>query len=268
MTTLGNKRQRNGLRAGQRSLEQQLKRAARIQRSLLPDLSRPLGEYRFASLYLPCEPLGGDFYDLYRDGDHAKLMVSDVMGHGVEAALTTMLLKAVFQETAPIESRPRAFLAEMNARLHALAPADVFVAAGIAEISLDGSAIVFANAGLPHPFILRSRSRRVEEVGLNGRPLGLFGDRRQANYEVSTLALAPGDVLLIASDGLGSIEAGENEAFEDGRMRQALARLAGQEGEQVIQGLIAEARCFCNGGPRPDDINLVAITRLHRNPDR
>lgn len=254
----------DGGRTRRRSLEEQVERAARVQRSLLPDLSVPQGEFRFATIYRPCEALGGDFYDLVRFRHRATLMVADVMGHGIEAALTTMVLKVVFQETAVTICHPRKLLAEMNARLHALVPPKVFVAAGIASINLNSSELRFANAGLPHPFILRARPRRVEEVGLNGRPLGLFGDRRRASYEVSSLSLAPGDVFLIASDGLGSITTDEDEAFEDGRLRESLCRVAGHEGKEVIDGLMKEAARFCNGELPPDDINLVAITRMNR----
>ncbi len=185
------------------------------------------------------------------------------MGHGLEAALTTMLLKAVFQETARVVSGPRAVLAGMNARLHPAVPSTAFVAAGVASLDLTSSELRFANAGLPHPFILHACSRTVEEVSLNGRPLGLFGDRRRTSYEVSSLSLAPGDVFLVASDGLGSVMASENEAFEDQRLRESLCRLAGHEGSAVIEGLMAEATRFGNGNLPPDDINLVAITRTN-----
>ncbi len=246
------------------SLARQLERAARVQKSLLPDLSAPLGQYSFAALYRPCEALGGDFYDLFRDHDSAALLVCDVMGHGIEAAMTTMLVKAVFQEAAATTIVPRDLLARMNAGLLPLVPRRVFVAAGVATLEGEGSAVRYAHAGLPHPFVLRSRTQRVEEVEVTGCPIGLFEGEGAATYEATTLTLEWGDVFLIASDGLGSIVNDLDESFEDGFLQEGLARVAGQAGEAVIEHLMASAIQFSGGKPSPDDINLIAITRGSR----
>ena len=81
----------------ERRLLEQIERAARIQRSLLADVSIPIGEFRLAGLYRPCESLGGDFYDLCQRPDCAVLLVADAMGHGLDAALITMLVKALLE---------------------------------------------------------------------------------------------------------------------------------------------------------------------------
>jgi sigma-B regulation protein RsbU (phosphoserine phosphatase) len=242
-----------------------MERAGRVQRSLLPDVSSTLEDYRVATLYRPCEALGGDFYDLVRHRDCMVVMVSDVMGHGAEAALITMLLKAVFQDVAASASEPDALLSEMNERLHRMIPQGVFAAAAVARLGLNGSGVRFANAGLPYPFVLRAAQRRVEQVQVAGLPLGLFGADRNGAYDVCNLTLGPGDVLLIASDGIGSIEGDKGECFEDRRLGQALAGLTGHEGKQVIDSLVAEAVDFGHGRPLLDDINLVAVWREGRH---
>jgi sigma-B regulation protein RsbU (phosphoserine phosphatase) len=221
----------------------------------------PVGEFRLASLYWPCETLGGDFYDLAWRRDCAVLLVADVMGHGAEAALITMLVKAAFQETAESTGEPGELLTQMNARLHRILPDRVFVAATAAGLDLEGSEVHLANAGLPHPFVLHASERRVEEVRLDGRPLGLFGGDRQSTCGVRRLSLAPGDVLLIASDGIGSVESVHGECFEDCQLRQVLAELTGQEGRSVLDRLVAQAVDFGRGRPLPDDINLVTVSR-------
>jgi serine phosphatase RsbU (regulator of sigma subunit) len=115
-----------------RRLREEIARAARVQRSLLPDVSRPVGQFALTSLYWPCEALGGDLYDLAWRRDCAVLLVSDVMGHGVEAALITMLVKAAFQEAAETTGEPGELLLQMNARLRPMLPPRVFVAAAVA----------------------------------------------------------------------------------------------------------------------------------------
>ena len=97
-------------------------KAARIQRSLLPEALPSLAGFEFANLYRPCEALGGDFYDFSADERGAKVLVSDVIGHGVQAALTTMLLKGIFQEAAEEAKAPVELLEDMNGRLHRVMP--------------------------------------------------------------------------------------------------------------------------------------------------
>ncbi len=192
------------------------------------------------------------------------LLVSDVMGHGVEAALITMLVKAAFQETAEVTGEPGELLTQMNARLHRMIPERVYVAAAVTRLELEGSDLQIANAGLPHPFVLSASERRIDEVRLDGRPLGLLNDHSQSPYDVRRLSLAPDDVLLIASDGIGSVQSVHGECFEDRRLRQVLAELIGQEGKTVVDRLVAQAVDFGRGRPFPDDINLIAVSRQGR----
>ena len=255
----------HGARA-RRRLQRELERAAQVQMSLLPDVSRPVGQFGLTSLYWPCEGLGGDLYDLAWRRDCAVLLVADVMGHGAEAALITMLVKAAFQDTAETTGEPGELLLGMNARLRRMLPSRVFVAAAAARLELEGPDIRLANAGLPYPFLLHASERRVEELRLDGRPLGLLDGQGEGFRPVGRLSLAPGDVLLISSDGIGSVECACGQSFEDCRMRQVLAEVAGQEGRKVIDRLATQAVAFARGRPLPDDINLVAVSQPGRGP--
>jgi serine phosphatase RsbU (regulator of sigma subunit) len=244
-----------------RFLERELEMAARIQRSLLPEQLPSLDGFAFANLYRPCEALGGDFYDFNMDDGGAKVLVSDVIGHGVQAALTTMLLKGIFQEAAARTREPVELLEDMNGRLHRVMPEGMYAAASVVFLEPGESSVHFANAGLPYPFVLRASGKRLDEIALAGPPLGLFGDAAIVQYEARGLDLESGDVMLVGSDGIGSITGENGEMFEDKRMRQVLRDLAGTEGSKVLESLMDKAMAFGNGRPLPDDVNLLAITR-------
>jgi sigma-B regulation protein RsbU (phosphoserine phosphatase) len=244
-----------------RSLQDDVERAARVQRSLLPDVSRPVGEFRLASFYRPCETLGGDLYDIAHRRDCALLLVADAMGHGAAAALVSMLVKATFQETAEGTGDPGLLLARMSVRLKRIVPERVYVAAVAARLELAGARISLANAGLPHPFLLHACRRRVDELHLDGRPLGLLDAVAPGPYGVRQVSLAPRDVLLISSDGIGGVEGARGRCFEDCRLREVLAGLTGQEAINVIDRLVKQAFDFGRGRPLRDDINVVAVSR-------
>ncbi|MFQ5788919.1 MAG: PP2C family protein-serine/threonine phosphatase [Acidobacteriota bacterium] len=244
-----------------RFLERELDMAARVQRSLLPDRLPSVKGYRFANVYRPSEVLGGDFYDYTASDQATVILVSDVIGHGIQAALTTMLLKGIFQEAAAETCDPVGLLTDMNARLHRIIPEGMYAAGSLIRLEPEDPRIRFANAGLPYPFVLRASEKRLDEIVLAGPPLGLFGDVTPFQYEARELGMEPGDVLLVGSDGLGSIAGANGEFFEDRRLRQLLAELAGSDGERVIETLMESAAAFGDGNPLPDDVNLVAITR-------
>jgi serine phosphatase RsbU (regulator of sigma subunit) len=243
-----------------RSSREQLDRAARVQRSLLPDVSVPVAGFKVAGAYRPCEALGGDFYDICRQPECATLMVADAMGHGAEAALVTMLLKAVFQELAPQVGTTDALLTRMNERLLGLIPAGSFAATTVARLDQGSSEIQISNAGLPFPFVLRASTQSVHKLRLTGVPLGMNVNGGYQEYGVCRVKLAPGDVLLISSDGIGSVERKDGMCFER-LLGLTLASLVGLAGDEVIQSLLTEAVEFSSGRPFPDDINLVAVSR-------
>jgi sigma-B regulation protein RsbU (phosphoserine phosphatase) len=244
-----------------RLMKKGLDRAARVQQSLLPARSPEIPGYEFAYLYRPCEEVGGDFYDYVEGKDGLILIVSDVIGHGFEAALTTMLMKELFQEVAASTTEPVEVLKAMNGRLHRALPEGMFAAAAIVKLGGGLREVQYANAGLPYPFVMRSAERRVEEVELAGFPLGLFDGDATADYEARALSLAPGDVLVVGSDGIHAVTGAAGDEFDDSRLTALLRDLMGRDGGEIIDAVLAEFR-IDEGGALPDDVNLLAITRV------
>jgi serine phosphatase RsbU (regulator of sigma subunit) len=140
-------------------------------------------------------------------------------------------------------------------------PQQTFVAAAVATLPLEGACVQLANAGLPHPFVLRASERRLDEVRLDGLPLGLPDGGPPSLSAVSGIRLDRGDVLLIGSDGIGAIESGDGQFFEDRQLRHTLEGLIGCDACKTLERLIAEAVDFGHGCRFPDDINLVAVSR-------
>ncbi len=170
-----------------------------------------------------------------------------------------MLLKGVFREAVALHREPVPLLDDMNRRLHAVLPTGMYAAAAAFTLEAGNGKIGFANAGLPYPFVLRHEGR-LDEIVLSGPPLGLF-ETDVIPFESRTIVTQPGDVLLVGSDGIGSIDNGEGALFEDSELRNVLGSLSGKDGEAVIQETMKQALAFGKEAPLPDDVNLVAVTR-------
>ena len=245
----------------QQRLEQDLEMAARVQRSLLPDCFPEIPGLRIDSFYRPCQTIGGDYFDFIRRDGQTWILVSDVSGHGIQAALASMLMKAIFQDAGASAEGPAQLLSEMNERLKRFLPEGLYAAAAVICVDDQNAAVRFANAGLPFPFVLRLAPRRLDEVPLPGFPLGMFSGVGLDSYEVRQMEMMPGDVLLVASDGLRETEAETGEFFGDRQLRHTLTELNASEGSTLIANLIERADRFSGSRTPVDDVVVLALMR-------
>ena len=243
------------------SLERELEMAARVQRGLLPQQIPPIEGFRCAEFYQPCDALGGDYYDVAQTPHGTALLLTDVTGHGVQAALASMLIKASFHDAASQAEAPEALLREMDRRLYRFLPSDMYACGALVWIRSGEPSLSVTNAGLPYPFVLCTSPKRFDEIPLGGLPLGMFGEEVPVDYDTRQLDLSPGDVLVVASDGLGEIRRRSGEQFQDQALRGALGELTGRDGSAVIRGLVDRARQFDDGEGCNDDLTLLAITK-------
>lgn len=240
------------------SLEEELERAARIQRGLLPEHLPTLEGYEAGAIFRPSRQLGGDFYDALENDGRVFYLVADVSGHGAHSALSAMLLKAVFDEVCRSSEEAAAILAGMNRRLHRFMPTELFACALVVRVDAEG--VQVGNAGIPHPFILRADGV-IEEKPISGMPLGMFEDLDAASFDCRALNLDSGDTLLIATDGLGEVRDSEGRFFQDGPLREALAEVGGKDPGCVVEELFEKAAAFRSGEFLPDDVTIMALRR-------
>ena len=244
------------------SLERELEMAARVQRSLLPDSMPDAHGFHFSTFYQPCHEIGGDYYGFQKRKGGAALVLADVSGHGIQAALTGTLLKAIHETTANQAESPSDHVERMNDSLHRFLPSGMYAAATVAWMGDEPGRLHLVNAGLPYPFILRAENKVLEEIPISGMPLGIFGQGGPATFDRKDVVLAPGDILLLSSDGIGDIVGPKDEMFADRQLREVLRSLCGAGGDRLVEGLLEKARAFGGDRPNPDDISLVAVTRL------
>lgn len=241
-------------------VEREMEMAARVQQSLLPNEPPRIDGYHVGWTFRPSSALGGDFYDVAHAKGKTVILLADVSGHGIQAALTSMLLKANFQEAALTTATPGDLLERMNAGLHRFLPSGIYACAGLICIGSKGDRVVVANAGLPHPRIVRSNGQ-VDELPLDGIPLGMMADCPQGLRDQTEVEMAAGDLLIFATDGLGEARDEAGNDFEKSGLEEAVAKVRDEAPDAAVQFLADEAIEFDANDSLVDDLTIIAVRR-------
>jgi phosphoserine phosphatase RsbU/P len=234
-------------------LEHELDTARRIQQSILPAAPPRVGGVRIAARYQPMTAIGGDFYDFLVEGDRITVLIADVSGHGVPAALVASMVKVAFGAQRHHGSDPAAVLNGIRDALAGSVPARHMVTAACISIDQQQGVIRYANAG--HPPLLIRRGSEVAEVLQPGVPIGAF---RNAVYRNESIELAGGARLLLYSDGVTEASNAAGEHFGEERLRRVFeGRTADAvSGADAIVAAIEEWRA---GQGALDDLTVVII---------
>ena len=237
-------------------MEQELRVARLIQQTLLPKELPQLGGWHVAAYYQPARAVGGDFYDfLYHDDGRIGLVIGDVTDKGVPAALVMATTRSILRTAAQGGVSPGTVLERANELLCPDIPPKMFVTCLYALVDPSTGHLQYANAGHDLPY-LRHRDT-VEELRATGMPLGLMPGMR---YEEKEAMLAPGDSLLLYSDGLVEAHNPTREMFGFPRLAMLLGAYC--DDTAMIDYLLAELTQFVGTEwEQEDDVTLVTVQR-------
>jgi serine phosphatase RsbU (regulator of sigma subunit) len=241
-------------RAYTRTLEDDLDKAQRFQKLLLPRAFPPMPGLRGAVRYVPSERLSGDFYDFYPLGPtRLGVLIADVAGHGISAALYTGMLKSEMQWVFQDWEHPGVLFDRINERLQSLVR-DRYITAILSIFDLAARRMRYVNAG--HPGFLGADGRSWESTGT---PLGMLPDPR---YETRELAIVPGDRWLFFSDGLSEAMAADGRDFGVERIRESFQRSQRQAPAAALDALLADAHSFTGMDGFDDDATVLMLDFL------
>lgn len=241
----------------QRAMERDLELAHEVQRGFLPDDRPHLTGFTFFDFYAPAAYVGGDYYDyiLLPDGRTAVL-VADVVGHGVAAALMMAKLSSEVRIALATGAKPAQAVTQLNERL-CRAQTDRFVTFVMAAVHPKTGDVAIVNAGHMCPIVRRANGQ-IEEPGHQevGLPLGIA---EGLNYEQATIQLGPGDTIVLYTDGINESMDLRGEFFGIDRIRRHVQSGAGPE--KLGETIVDDIRRFVGRGPQNDDMCLVCFGR-------
>src|SRR5712672_595885 len=251
------KQELDAVRLEQAKLQQAIYEAAQIQRKLCAPRELVWGEFEIAGEIFPVRQLPGDFLKVMELGSALGLAVGDIAGKGLSAGIWQTRLMGLIRRSARRHADPAAAVAEVNAELCQDQDEPPIAALFFARLDPKENELVYCNAGLPAPLLLR-HSRTVERLERGGPMLGAL---QQAAYDNGSVRLNPGDMLLAYSDGVTECRNSEDEEFEMGRLSAAVNAIGGASANQVLFSTLGTVLDFADACSPQDDLTLLVIRR-------
>jgi sigma-B regulation protein RsbU (phosphoserine phosphatase) len=234
-------------------LERELADARAFQQGLLPPPDMVIDRLGISCRYVSCAELGGDLYDYVEIAPgRVALVIADVMGHGVSAAMLTGVVKSAFRASSPDGYEPRAMVDRLWNNMDAFG-SERFVTLFAAIVSVGDRRVDYVNAGHPAGLLLTG-DHEVGRLSSTG-PL-VSPAFRNATWEQRSVPFEPGHLLFLYTDGVSDALAGEDDCDEE-----VVARFVQQHSgdASVVDSALARAQEALGGHPHPDDQTLLSV---------
>jgi phosphoserine phosphatase RsbU/P len=235
-------------------IEQELQLARDIQQGLLLEAAPRLPGWELTAVSLPARDLGGDLYDFLDLGDGIHgIMIGDVSGKGLSAALRMAVARTVFRHEARRADQPGPTLAVVNRGVLREIPMGMVTMLYL-RLDTTRGLLRLANAGHTFPLFINGT---VSELELSGLPLGVDDD---SAYEEATATICPGDTVLLYTDGVLEAENAAGEIYSYERLQALIEANYQLKPRAIVSLLLRELRAWSGGG-QSDDVTMVVLRR-------
>ncbi|MCA9950955.1 MAG: SpoIIE family protein phosphatase [Anaerolineales bacterium] len=244
-----------------RALERELAIGRKMQLSLLPQSTPQIPGWQFATHYQSAWQVGGDFYDfIYLEDDPTKLclVIADVTGKGVPAALYMAVARTLIRAETSKEHSPARVLQRVNELILNDNCSPLFFSALYAVLDVETGLLRYASAGHDPPLCLRRANGEVEVLPAKGSLLGAFWD---AAYSEQETVLASGDALLLYTDGISEARDAQRGFFGEERLKIVFATAGECSAEEIVRGLVTAVDEFTGSVDQADDLTLLVAKR-------
>ncbi len=239
-------------------LKGDLEIAREIQFGLVPSEPFSDGEVAVCHSMRPANTVGGDYYDILRfDDNHIGLVIGDVSGKGIPAALLMALLLGSLRTLVTAGLRGPGLITKLNDYLSANIPQERLVTLFYGELNLPDGKLTYINAGHNPPFLIR-RGQTLERLPSTSMVLGVLAG---TPYETAQASLDPGDSLLLFTDGITEAFNHRDEEYGDARLADFLSRHTNLQPQALLKSITEDVVSFCASAKPADDMTLMLVTR-------
>ena len=240
--------------------EAELNVASHIQKNMLPCIFPPYPEREEFDIYatmMPAKEVGGDFYDFFLiDSDHLAIVIADVSGKGVPAALFMVIAKTLIKNNTAGMTEPKGIFEKTNDQLCENNEEGMFVTAFMGILEISTGVFSFVNAG-HNPPLLKRKGQQFDWLSV--KPGFILAGMEGMKYQQESITLSEGDELYLYTDGVTEAMNLEEELFTDQRLKEALNRHRKLDLKDLLASMKQEIDQFANGAKQADDITMLAL---------
>ncbi len=256
----GGLKERDALRDERTKIERDLAVARQIQMGVLPSSIPPCPGYDIATYANPAEQTGGDIFDIVPGDDQSLvLLLADATGHGIGPALSVTQVRAMLRIGVRLHSGLDTLFTQMNRQLCQDLDAGRFVTAFLGRLDPVANTLRYYSAGQAPLLYFRAADRSLTWLEATMTPLGVMEDDVPG---VESIALAPGDVFVLLTDGFYEYHNTAGEQFDDRRVGEIVAAHHAEPAAAILNALLAATQAFAAGAPQKDDMTAIILKRL------
>ncbi len=239
-------------------IQKQLDMASVIQRSILPTKIDDWNELKFSVRYNAMEKIGGDFYDVFQLKDNKiGILIADVSGHGIPAALVTAMAKISFGNAGFISDSPKRIFQDVNKNIIDHMKTQDYMTCFMAVIDDDYN-ITYSNASHQKAIIYRKETGTVELLDTNGLFIGALEEARDT-YEEKTTKLEYGDRLILYTDGIPEAQNRNREEYSNENFEKSILKYRDQNLEEFTEAILRDVNNHIGEMGAIDDISLLIV---------
>ncbi|WP_316245021.1 PP2C family protein-serine/threonine phosphatase [Gracilibacillus massiliensis] len=248
----------NGTDHMDQTLAREIKQARKIQMKLLNARKPELNEGEISGVSIPARLIGGDYFDFHTlPSGNVRIVIGDVMGKGIPAAMLMILTRGVFRSSAEHLFSPSDTLEAMNEAMYSdLRTLGSFVTLLCADWNPKDQTLTYASAGHNLPIIID------QHLELKNLPLikgVMLGGLPNTKYQEKSVRLADEDLIFFYTDGIIEAQSEKGELFKIDRLVNSLRKYQHLEAEQIEEAIQLDVKSFTNGVLQKDDITMVVV---------
>ena len=233
-----------------------LKMAKRIQENIISADYKKINDLDFYIRYEPQSQIGGDIYDIFElKKGYYRIFLSDATGHGVQAALTTMVIINEYSKVKNMEQKPDFLMKTLNQSfIEKYYKLTVFFTSIILDIDLNEKKIFYSCAGHPAQYLIRNKE--IVPLKTEGKIVGIF---ENSSYELGESPISQSDKIFLFTDGLFEAFNRNEEEYGEERLYQSIQKNAGLKISQIGENVCQEVQKFLDGNLFDDDLSVIGI---------
>jgi len=252
--------------AAKERIESELRVATEIQMSMLPRTFPPFPdrkEFDIFAMMLPAKEVGGDLYDFFLvQPDKLCLIIGDVCGKGIPAALFMAITKALLKTAGMAGLPPNEMLSRTNSILNPENDTSMFVTVFCSILDTTTGEMVFTNGGHPPPLYYSGISGFEYMKVPKGFVLGPMPD---VIFTCQSMTLRPGDAIFLYTDGVTEAANRSNQMYSEARLQHSLTKFGNVDATYMVKGIRENVEAFADGAPQADDITMLALRFLGKS---